>query len=87
MRPVLAEHRLVDLELVRVRPDVALGRLRGFLHDVAELSGQRQAFAVLQERAFDVQHIAARFRPSQARCDARRNILTSLLRREPFRSK
>ncbi len=60
------EERGLNVEVAGVRPQVALRRLGRLLHHFAELAGECQALAIGQQRRFDIQHIAARFRPGQS---------------------
>jgi hypothetical protein len=60
---IAPEERVIHVEFAGVRPDVALGDFGGFLHDFAQLSGEREALAVFQQRGFDVENVAAGFCP------------------------
>ena len=61
---------LGDAEVLGARAHVAHGGLCRFLHDVAELAGQRQASAPGHERGLGDENLAAHFRPCQACRDA-----------------
>ncbi len=55
-----------DLERARLLPDVAAGRARRFLHDVAELSGEGDVSAAAgHQHRFDEEDVTARLRPGE----------------------
>jgi len=66
---VLEEIR-IHAQLLRVGADEAQRRRHRFLHDVAQLAGQREAFPAFHGRGFDKKHVAAHRRPGQSDRDA-----------------
>ena len=63
---LLAQELRRDAEVAGVLPDVRQRGARGFLHDAAQLTGQDHLTrAARQERRFDVEDVAARFRPRE----------------------
>ena len=66
-RSCLAQHLRRDAERRRLLADVAERGARRFLHDAAELSGQREVPAAAgQQHRFDEEHVAARLRSTRA---------------------
>src|SRR2546427_10958820 len=60
-----------DAELVGVGADPRERRLHRLLHDVAQLSGQRESAGALHPRCLDEQDVAARGGPRETDRDAR----------------
>ena len=77
----------IDAELVGVRPHVAEGDVRALLHDVAELTGERQRRLAVdgqrERRGLDEQHVATHAGDGQARGDARHVGALGRSRRRP----
>ena len=67
----LVERVGLDLELLRVRADVGERDLRGLLHHVAELAGQRQPLVALHAGRLDEEDVAAGARDGEPGGDAR----------------
>ena len=80
------EYVAVDVELVGVRPQVALGRLGRLLHDVADLPGDDQPAPAGQQRGLDVEHLSAGLGPGQPGGHAGRQVLAHLLGQEGRRA-
>ena len=59
------EDRRFDSEISCTRPDIGPGRLNRFLHHVAQLTGHRHTTFTRQHNSFDIQQLAANFRPGQ----------------------
>src|SRR6185312_7081111 len=67
----LVEELRIDAELGRLRLDQAQRRLRGFLHDFAQLSRQDQLAAARHARRLDEEDVATDRCPCEARGDTR----------------
>ena len=69
---------------MRARTEIAHGRMRRFLHDVAELTGRAQFTAAFHGRRFGRQDLAADFGPRQAGNSADLILLIGLRGRGTF---
>ena len=67
-------------------PDVAAGRLGGFLHHLAQVAGEGHLFVLLGQRRLDVEHVAAGLGPSQTGSHAGGDLLAALVGLEFFRA-
>ena len=84
MDPIPFETGNIESHTFCVRPEVASRSPSRLLHDVSQLTGDRQVVAAGEQRGFDIEDIPAGRSPGEPRGHPCRQYLARLLRHEAF---